>query len=197
VNKCPSCNTDLKGSEAFCPRCGFSLPPKADLTKNEALVYGGKAHPAGGPQAPYGAQGASGPSVQTQGAPNPQAPYGSTLHQMQSGPNYLPPTNPYNLPMVSPKSRNVVIILCFFVGFLGVHRFYLGKIVTGIFMLITLGGFGIWSLIDFFNSIYGIYTDSNGLEVEKEYSKPLAIILIVIFAISALINIASIVEKFS
>jgi TM2 domain-containing membrane protein YozV len=46
------------------------------------------------------------------------------------------------------KSWLLALVLCFFVGFLGIHRFYLGYIWQGIFQLLTLGGFGIWSLID-------------------------------------------------
>jgi len=41
---------------------------------------------------------------------------------------------------LSPKSRLVALLLCFFLGPLGVHRFYVGKIGTGILMLLTLGG---------------------------------------------------------
>ena len=43
---------------------------------------------------------------------------------------------------ISPKSRLVALLLCFFLGPLGVHRFYVGKIGTGILMLLTLGGAG-------------------------------------------------------
>jgi len=49
----------------------------------------------------------------------------------------------------SDKSNTVALLLCFFIGFLGVHRFYVGKIGTGVLMLLTLGGLGIWNLIDF------------------------------------------------
>ncbi len=48
----------------------------------------------------------------------------------------------------SPKSAITALLLCLFLGALGVHRFYVGKIGTGILMLITGGGFGIWALID-------------------------------------------------
>jgi TM2 domain-containing membrane protein YozV len=47
-----------------------------------------------------------------------------------------------------------------------VHRFYVGKIGTGILQLITLGGFGIWALIDFIMILVGNFTDSNGQKLE-------------------------------
>jgi len=40
------------------------------------------------------------------------------------------------------------LLLCFFVGVFGIHRFYLGRVLTGLLMLFTLGGLGIWYLID-------------------------------------------------
>ncbi len=49
---------------------------------------------------------------------------------------------------VSEKGFVPVLLLCILLGGLGVHRFYVGKVGTGILMLITLGGLGIWSLID-------------------------------------------------
>lgn len=42
----------------------------------------------------------------------------------------------------------ITLILCFFLGALGVHRFYNKKMLTGILQLITLGGLGIWAIID-------------------------------------------------
>lgn len=46
------------------------------------------------------------------------------------------------------KSKVVALILSIFLGELGIDRFYLGYIGTGILKLITCGGFGIWWLID-------------------------------------------------
>jgi TM2 domain-containing membrane protein YozV len=67
---------------------------------------------------------------------------------------------------VSPKSRLAVTLLCilpaYCVGVAGIHRFYLGKIGTGIAMLITLGGLGIWTLIDFIFAVSGIMKDKEG-----------------------------------
>ncbi len=59
------------------------------------------------------------------------------------------------------------ILLCFFLGGLGVHRFYLGKIGTGILMLLTLGGLGIWTLIDFVRIVIGSMTDKDGLPLRR------------------------------
>lgn len=42
------------------------------------------------------------------------------------------------------------------------HRFYVGKVGTGILMLFTLGGLGIWGLIDFIVILMGNFTDKNG-----------------------------------
>jgi len=65
------------------------------------------------------------------------------------------------------KSWIVAVLLCFFLGVLGVHRFYVGKIGTGILQLITLGGFGIWVLIDFIMILIGKFTDKQGQPLAK------------------------------
>lgn len=62
-------------------------------------------------------------------------------------------------PTESPKSRLVALILCMTFGFLGVHRFYVGKVGTGILMILTLGGVGIWTLIDFVMILAGYFRD--------------------------------------
>ena len=62
----------------------------------------------------------------------------------------------------SDKSNTVAALLCFFIGFLGVHRFYVGKIGTGILQLVTFGGLGIWALIDFIMIVLQKFTDSEG-----------------------------------
>lgn len=60
----------------------------------------------------------------------------------------------------------VLALLCFFLGSLGVHRFVVGKVGTGILMIITLGGFGLWTLIDFIMILVGSFTDKHGNRIE-------------------------------
>lgn len=61
------------------------------------------------------------------------------------------------------KSWVVALVLCLFLGMLGAHRFYTGKIGTGILQILTLGGFfGIWVLIDLILILIGKFTDKDG-----------------------------------
>jgi len=64
----------------------------------------------------------------------------------------------------STKSRLACTLLCLFVGIFGVHRFYVGKIGTGVLMLIlSATGVGeIWCLIDFILIVCGQFKDSDG-----------------------------------
>lgn len=62
----------------------------------------------------------------------------------------------------SPKEFVPTLILAILLGGLGVHRFYVGKIGTGILMLLTLGGLGIWALIDIIMIAVGSFTDKEG-----------------------------------
>lgn len=67
----------------------------------------------------------------------------------------------------SEKSFVTALLLCLFLGPLGVHRFYVGKIGTGILMLITIGGLGIWALIDLIMIAVGSFKDKEGLPIKS------------------------------
>ena len=60
------------------------------------------------------------------------------------------------------KSQIVALILVLAVGTLGIHRFYLGYTWQGIVQLLTLGGFGIWTLIDLIRIIIGDLEPKDG-----------------------------------
>ena len=53
------------------------------------------------------------------------------------------------------KSQLVAVLLAFFLGGLGIHRFYLGYTWQGVVQLLTLGGCGVWALIDFIRILIG------------------------------------------
>lgn len=68
----------------------------------------------------------------------------------------------------SPKLRLTALLLCFFLGFLGIHRFYVGKVGTGILIIVTLGGFfGLWPLIDFIMIAAGAFKDKQDRLINK------------------------------
>ena len=59
------------------------------------------------------------------------------------------------------KNKKIAILLSFLLGYLGVDRFYLGYYCMGVLKLLTLGGFGIWWLIDFIFIYTGNLTIKN------------------------------------
>lgn len=69
---------------------------------------------------------------------------------------------------ISEKKRLAALLLCLFLGGIGAHRFYVGKIGTGILQIVTICGFfGIWPLIDLIMIIVGSFTDNEGKVLEK------------------------------
>lgn len=64
--------------------------------------------------------------------------------------------------MESEKSWTATLLLCFFLGGLGIHSFYAGKTVFGVLQLLTGGGCGIWWLIDFIMILCKKFTDGEG-----------------------------------
>ncbi len=69
--------------------------------------------------------------------------------------------------MKSDKDWLTTLLLCLFLGGLGIHRFYVGKTGTGILQLITLGGCGIWSLIDLIMIVTGSFSDKDGYAIKN------------------------------
>lgn len=89
---------------------------------------------------------------------------------------YVPPTNmpPYSYnarvedPTLSEKDWLTTLLLCIFLGYLGIHRFYTGNTLYGVLQLITLGGCGIWTIIDFIFLLTGSYKDGENKFVKNK-----------------------------
>lgn len=67
------------------------------------------------------------------------------------------------------SSRKILpaLLLCFFFGVFGTHRFYVGKFGSGILQMLTLGGLFIWVFIDMVVIITGHFTDVDGAPLKE------------------------------
>ena len=99
-------------------------------------------------------------------------PSGQYIQQL---PEALPdrPVTIYNVvpaPVFPPRSykrRWVAFVLALFLGGLGIHRFYVGKVRTGILWLFTMGFFGIGWFIDVLLTLTGSFKDTYGFVLYK------------------------------
>lgn len=151
VTQCPTCGADVTQGTAFCTACGAALPKASQPT--EPVV----ARPAA--VQPAAAQPVAQPVQQ------PQQP---TIIINNTNTNQATPAANASIEaMTSPKNRWVALALCFFFGGLGVHRFYVGKIGTGILYLLTVGLGGIGWTIDFFTILFGSFRDKYGFWLRR------------------------------
>ena len=70
-------------------------------------------------------------------------------------------------PTISKRSRGVALLLSFFGGVFGLHRFYVDKPRTAVAMLLTFGGLGVWYLYDLVLIAAGEFRDSEELPLRN------------------------------
>ena len=65
----------------------------------------------------------------------------------------------------SEKNGGLMLVLCLLLGIFGAHRFYAGKTRSAVLQLVTLGGLGIWTLVDLLFILFAEFTDADGRKV--------------------------------
>lgn len=94
-----------------------------------------------------------------------------TQSPMTSSPDSPPIAfNDYGKTVIAQGEKSLLIAtilasIFFVTGIAGLHRFYVGKIGTGILMLITFGGIGIWAVVDLIVLVTGNFRDANGRNI--------------------------------
>ena len=139
-------------------------PPPGYYAEQQSQ-YGQPPQQYGQPQQQYGQE----PQQYGQPQYGPQQQYGQPQYgsQQQYGqPQYgFPGAQGYS--QAVPKDWMTTLLLCIFLGWLGVHRFYTGHIAIGVIQLLTGGRCGIWWLIDFIMILTDSYKDSNGFPLVR------------------------------
>ena len=133
-------------------------PPRNDPNQNPEYRGGYNPQP-GGPPPQYGPP-PGGPPPQYGPPPQPQSALVSNITHSLTPCRWVREQS-------MGKDWLTTLLLCLFLGYLGVHRFYVGKTGTGIAQLFTAGGCGIWTLIDLITIITGSFTDINGMPLVR------------------------------
>ena len=91
-----------------------------------------------------------------------------------------------NEPVNKPRKFLDTLLLSWFLGIYGIHRFYTGYYAIGVVQLLTLGGCGIWSMIDFVSICLGNFKDSKDLPLEK-YERKIGLIILTLNVVEYLL----------
>lgn len=172
--QCPICGAPVDGRE--CNYCGYKVP-LGQGAKREAQQgpYQYARQPETDPYGdPYSRSGAGYGQDRNAGyGQNPNMGYGQNPNMGYGRNPYARnpyartgAQDPYGRP-ISTRSKWVAFILCFLFGVLGVHRFYAGKIGTGLLWLFTGGLFGLGWIVDMIMILTGTFNDNHGFPLKE------------------------------
>lgn len=157
--KCPYCAADYAHGEVRCSYCRSVLPQPAQAF-----------------QAPHVNQAPPVPPMQY--APQASRPVQIINYNFVPSMTAQAPSSPYYdhqqlvQPMVSrngmasTRNKGMLLLLCMFGGYLGIHHFYAGRVGKGILYLLTGGLFTIGWMIDLLTIIFGTFRDGDGLPIK-------------------------------
>ncbi len=96
-----------------------------------------------------------------------------------------------------PKNHVIALLLCWFLGIFGIHRFYTGYKRIGVIQLFTLCGLGIWWLIDLVSLCFNSYKDKYGIELDEYNGLLASFVLTGTFIIMLVVLITSLPSLFN
>lgn len=91
---------------------------------------------------------------------------------MDQQPTQSPASTPAQQPQPYRRNYFIALGISIFIGEFGVDRFYMGKIGTGFLKLITIGGLGVWWIIDIVLIASGNMRDKNGNTLTRKFDVP-------------------------
>ena len=146
---CPGCGIILDREAAVCPRCRAVQPDAPPGTSAEMM-----------PTPRPGARRPGANRTRAQGASGGIAGFAPAAPLVGVSDGDL---SAADLP--SEKKLAIAFLLCFLFGIMGIHRFYAGRPVSGLVQLLTVGGLGIWWLVDLVTLPFGAFKDGQGRRI--------------------------------
>ena len=172
--RCPYCDSVVNSGNQYCPKCGMTTSPQDTTCAYCGEKFGAavnleepkpqvnvNAQPHAQAQQQQYRQPQPGPTVPPYIQSTPPAPnrnsYGNVNYRPSSG-----------MPTEKGSSFLVTLLLCLFLGYLGIHRFYTKNWIAGVLQLMTGGGCGVWWLVDLILIVAGSYRDGDGRPLERD-----------------------------